>query len=84
MTAEATIDEARADMAAAALARNAVLIDRIAMVGHLTAEVLHGQAQLEADDRDDELINLALDVRKALCLPAPGARSAPVVPAGAS
>ncbi|WP_328465481.1 hypothetical protein OHA21_43700 [Actinoplanes sp. NBC_00393] len=76
----ADLQTARADMAAAALARNAVLIDRIATVGHLTAEVLHAQAALPADARNSALVDLAMDVRRALCLAAPGARSVPVVP----
>jgi hypothetical protein len=79
-----TIDEPRTDLAATALARSAVLLDRIATVGHLTAEVLQAQSGLEADDRDDQLINLALDVRQALCLPAPGGRPVPVVPGRSS
>ncbi len=48
-------------------------------VDRLTAEALAEQAGLFAEDRDARLVDLAIDVRRALGLPMPGT-SAPVIP----
>ncbi|GIE75766.1 hypothetical protein Aph02nite_17160 [Actinoplanes philippinensis] len=61
----------------------AVLLSRIAEVDRLTAVNLLAQSDLYADDRNGELVDLLLDIRRALCLPAAGV-SVPIVPGRSS
>jgi hypothetical protein len=60
--------------------RAAVLESRIAAARDRIEAALAEQADLEADDRDLQLLDLALDLRTILCLRVPGAPVPPVVP----
>lgn len=73
-----------ASVAGAAIARNVVLADRANRVDLLTAEVLRAQAALPREQRDQRVVDLALDVREALCLLPVGGKPVPVVPGRAS
>lgn len=57
----------------------AVLLERIAEVNRLSAVLLLAQSDLYGEDRNTELIDALLDIRRALCLPAAGV-TVPVVP----
>jgi hypothetical protein len=57
----------------------AVLLGRIAEVNRLSAVLLLAQSEIPADGRNGELVDVLLDIRRALCLPAAGVH-VPVVP----
>jgi hypothetical protein len=54
------------------------LLAQMAEAGHVLQEVFHGQMALERADRNQELLDLVFDVRKALGIP-PGGLAAPLV-----
>ncbi|WIM97817.1 hypothetical protein ACTOB_001371 [Actinoplanes oblitus] len=60
--------------------RAAVLEERIAAAGRRIHVALQAQSRLEADDRNDELLDLAWDLQLDLCLRAPGSAEPPVTP----
>lgn len=61
--------------------RTAELLERIDRAGARLLAALDGQSALEAGDRDDELVDLAIDVARLLGVPLPGpAAPDPVVP----
>jgi hypothetical protein len=60
--------------------RAAVLADRILAARARIDAALTEQVDLEHDDRDLQLMDLALDLRMILCLRTPGAPVPPVVP----
>ncbi|GIE35931.1 hypothetical protein Ait01nite_089760 [Actinoplanes italicus] len=60
--------------------RAAVLADRILTARARIDAALSEQVDLEPDDRDQQLMDLALDLHNILCLRVPGAPVPPVVP----
>lgn len=60
--------------------RAAVLAERILAARARIDEALREQVDLEPDDRDLQLMDLALDLHNILCLRTPGAPVPPVVP----
>jgi hypothetical protein len=59
--------------------REQVFLDRIGEVDRLSSVLLLAQSDLPAEDRSQRLIDALLDIRRALCLTAPGPQ-VPVVP----
>jgi hypothetical protein len=60
--------------------RAAVLAERILAARARIDAALTEQVDLEHDDRNQELVDLALDLHSILCLRVPGAPMPPVVP----
>jgi hypothetical protein len=60
--------------------RAAVLAERILAARARIDAALTEQVDLEHDDRNQELVDLALDLHSILCLRVPGAPVPPVVP----